>query len=445
LAANTEINDTLSGFMARFIYHFPRRPKERWLPLEEGEAINSDLELVVRKQLVAMSKTVSEMPIHQLRISEEASQYWTLWQKQRAKEIERRDDANEMQIHSRLVPLVAKLAMLFELGSSDFDPTRPIRFEYVVEACRLVDEYYHPMAMSVYDMVGRDLERNMIDRIIAFLKRHGDISTQREISRHVKIKMKELQEYLSTMAEDGTIEYCKIKNPTGPDTFKIILSAREEKCRNVGNVENVETVTRTTQEKVTTHEESNLVDTSDTVDDSDSSDSSTFQVDSPGEQDDARNQHFAEVAARIADGVPDNPAPQATGLLAGSDPESSQNDDIDCPPEDHRRTCHVCGRVFPYNLTPDIQDGVILYICTACHMGHAPAKARPPVNLDLTTALAKEEALVRFGVDRNASWIDSTGQRRIRQMQEGETLRVPPDQARTWAARGVVEILEGGA
>jgi hypothetical protein len=291
LAANTEINDTLSGFMARFIYHFPRRPKERWLPLEEGEAMNSELELVVRGQLTAMSKNVSEMVRQQLNFSKEASEYWTQWQKQRAREIEKRDDANEMQIHSRLVPLVAKLSMLFELGSSDFDPAwrRPIRLEYVVEACRLVDEYYQPMAMAVYDMVGRDLERNIIDRIIAFLKRHGGVSTKREISRHVKIKAKELDEYLATMTGDGTIEYCYIKNPRGEATIKVVLNVST--VYTVDNVDTVNTVTRNTEDmeekRVTesedqpfscgdhvTVEEPKLGDRNDPRDSSDSSDSS---------------------------------------------------------------------------------------------------------------------------------------------------------------------------
>jgi len=292
LAANTEINDTLSGFMARFIYHFPRRQKERWLPLEEGDAMNSELELVVRGQLTAMSKTVAGMVRQQLKFSPEAAEYWTRWQQQRATEIEKRDDANEMQIHSRLVPLVAKLAMLFELGSSDFDPgwRQPIRLEYVVEACRLVDEYYQPMAMAVYDMVGRDLEKNVIDRIIAFLKRHGGVSTKREISRHVKIKAKELQEYLDTMAGDGTIEYCEIKNPRGEATIKVVLNVGT--VYNVDKVDKVDTVTRNTgnqeDERNTesedhssscgegvTDKDRNPGDSEDTGDKSDSSDRST--------------------------------------------------------------------------------------------------------------------------------------------------------------------------
>lgn len=246
LAANTEINDTLSGFMARFIYHFPRRPKERWLPLEEGAAMNSELEHVVRGQLATMANKVAGMVRRQLKFSKEASKYWTQWQKQRASEIEKRDDANEMQIHSRLVPLVAKLAMLFELGSSDFDQDRPIRLEYVVEACRLVDEYYQPMSMAVYDMVGRDLEKNIIDRIIAFLKRHGGISTKREISRHVKIKAKELQEYLDTMAGDGTVEYCKVENPGGGiPTIKVVLDVNNDTT--VTRANSVTTVTSNTE------------------------------------------------------------------------------------------------------------------------------------------------------------------------------------------------------
>ena len=235
LAKNTEINDTLSGFMARFIYHYPQRPKEKWLPLEEGAALNSALETVIDDHLVKMVRVIEDMEPVALHISREGAAYWNEWQRVRALEMEATNNGDSQQIHSRLVPTVAKLAILFELGSSDFDPSSPIRLEYVVEACRQVDEYYQPTAKAVYDTVGADAEKNVIDRIIRVLKNRGGKATRRELSQQVKIKSKELNEYLSTMEDDETIQIREVQGGRGRPSRWILLNR-------VGNVDNVDNV-----------------------------------------------------------------------------------------------------------------------------------------------------------------------------------------------------------
>lgn len=143
--------------------------------------------------------------------------------KRRENEADDTNDSDVAQIYSRLAPTVAKLAILFELGSPDFDPKKPIRLEFVVEACRQVDEYYMPTAKAVYENVGADGEKNVIDKIIKFLKKHNDHATRREISRHTKIKAKDLEEYLGTMLGDGTVEEKEVKGETGRPSVCIIL------------------------------------------------------------------------------------------------------------------------------------------------------------------------------------------------------------------------------
>jgi hypothetical protein len=73
--ANTEQNDTLSGFLARFMYFSPQRPKDKWLPLEEGSALNSDLEDVVRSQLVNIANVFTDLPRTALHFSPETAKY----------------------------------------------------------------------------------------------------------------------------------------------------------------------------------------------------------------------------------------------------------------------------------------------------------------------------------------------------------------------------------
>ena len=206
--ANTELIDTLSGFLARFLFFFPQGQKARWLPLEKGSALNSDLSDVVRNQLISIANKMVDIksPID-MDISPEANAFWANWQKvQEDKWTASNDDFNA-QIFSRMNPVVVKLSMLFELGSPDFDPARskPIRLEFLQEACRLVDTYLMPTSRAVYDLVGSNIEKNVIDRITAYLKNHGGKSTAKEIMMDVKIKKADFDDYLDTMldGEDG--------------------------------------------------------------------------------------------------------------------------------------------------------------------------------------------------------------------------------------------------
>ena len=207
LGANTEQNDTLSGFMARFLFFFPQGQKTKWLPLEEGNAANSMFEGVVRDQLASIAVKMAELPeCTALHFSPDAASYYTEWQRVREEEWTASNDGNAMQIYSRLAPTVVKLSMLFELGSPDFDVSNPIRLEFVEEACRLVDSYFMPTARAVYDLVGSNAEKNVIDRIIAYLKKHGGKASKKDIMRDIKIKSADFHDYLDTMRESGVVE-----------------------------------------------------------------------------------------------------------------------------------------------------------------------------------------------------------------------------------------------
>lgn len=84
LGANTEQNDTLSGFMARFLFFFPQGRKSKWLPLEEGTAANSIFEGAVREQLTGIASKISELEeCTALHFSPEAASYYTEWQRAR--------------------------------------------------------------------------------------------------------------------------------------------------------------------------------------------------------------------------------------------------------------------------------------------------------------------------------------------------------------------------
>jgi hypothetical protein len=249
LGANTDANDTLSGFMARFLFFFPQRKKTKWLPLEEGTQTNSSFEGVVRNQLAEIAAKVASLPVcNPLHLSQDAADYYTEWQRLREEEWTSRGDGNAMQIYSRLAPTVVKLGMLFELGSPDFEVSRPIREEYVEEACRLVDTYFMPTAMAIYELVGANAEKNVIDRIIAYLKRHSGKATKKEIMRDVKVKSADFNDYLDTMIESDTIGIEVFKREgKGRDSVWIFLLDQSKvesvaKVARIAQVANVEEI-----------------------------------------------------------------------------------------------------------------------------------------------------------------------------------------------------------
>jgi hypothetical protein len=50
-------------------------------------------------------------------------------------------------------------------------------------------------------------------------------------------------------------------------------------------------------------------------------------------------------------------------------------------------TCHICDRVFPYELTSDFDNGISGYICTTCHMEHRTREKPAPVRADTQSKL----------------------------------------------------------
>jgi hypothetical protein len=250
LGANTEQNDTLSGFLARFVFFFPRGKKNSWLPLEEGTGSNSVFEDIVRSQLTGIVTKVDMIKeCTALHFSPEASAYFTEWQRVRESEWTDSNDGAAMQIYSRLATVVVKLGMLFELGSPDFDPTNSIRLEFVQEACRLVDSYLLPTARSVYELVGANVVKNRLDRITTYLKSHNGKAQKRDLLRATRLTKKEFDEALETMLESGEVTE-RIDDPHGKrGRPKIWILLQDINVNSVINVINVNSVIKVNRDK----------------------------------------------------------------------------------------------------------------------------------------------------------------------------------------------------
>jgi hypothetical protein len=352
LGANTEQNDTLSGFMARFLFFFPQGAKDKWLPLEEGTAANSVFEGLVHSQLTGIAVQVEELQECQaMHFSPEAASYYTEWQRVREQEWTASNDGNAMQLYSRLAPTVIKLAMLFELGMPGFDPSRPIRAVFVEEACRLVDSYFMPTAMAVYDLVGANAEKNVIDRIIAYLKKHGGKATRKEILRDVKIKSADFDEFLSTMEESEQVETKTVKRGgKGRDSVYVFLLDTGK----VGNVAKVDKIA-----KIAKVEEIHS---------------------NPSEDKEGKKSTLATLATMATFPTKATQPQKPDSSAAKGDPGFQK-----FKAGMKKRTCCLCGRTFPYDLTYHANGDKSGYECTTCLMHGPPPepeKANPQTKLE---------------------------------------------------------------
>jgi predicted transcriptional regulator len=345
LGANTEQNDTLSGFMARFLFFFPQGAKDKWLPLEEGTAANSVFEGLVHSQLTGIAVQVEELQECQaMHFSPEAASYYTEWQRVREQEWTASNDGNAMQLYSRLAPTVIKLAMLFELGMPGFDPSRPIRGEFIEEACRLVDSYFMPTAIAVYELVGANAEKNRLDKIVAYLKKHNGKAQKRDVLRATRLTKSEFDEAVDTMIESGEIEE-RPDDPQGKGRPRIWILLNS--VNNVITVNKVINVNKVNRDKSRFSREGEFCDNSDKNDKMDKIDKKDNWSDSEDEKPKSGFQRFK------------------SGMK--------------------KRICCLCGRSFAYDLTPYFNKGQSGYICATCHMEGPPPepeKANPQTKLE---------------------------------------------------------------
>ena len=239
-AANTELLDVTSGWLPRFLHFFPNHPKDRWLPLQEGVPENDLLSAGCQARLLKICTMFYDraeaLVIH---LSKEAAAYFVAWQEIRESELVEAKDDRRAQFYSRLAVYVLKMGMLFTIGRADYKEGLEISLAHIQEACRLVDEYFMPMALTVADLVGKAADKNLMDKIIAVLTSRGGKITRRELIRAVHSKKKDLDESLEALEESGEIRLVTISNPKGRPTVWLILSTDTGNnlyCHNVNNV-----------------------------------------------------------------------------------------------------------------------------------------------------------------------------------------------------------------
>jgi hypothetical protein len=366
LGANTDIIDTMSGFMARFNFAYPQGEKETYMPLRKGTAVHSELEEICIKQLKGIAAQMDKVVgCEDMSMCPEGADYFERWCETREKEMAALKDGYSSQIMGRLLPTALKYAMLFELGQPGFDPKRPIRAEFVYEACRLMDSYFLQTTRTVYDIVGTNADKAVIDRVVEFLKLHDGRATKNQIMKTLKIKSKELNEYISTMLECHMvrIEIYHAKGK-GRDTQWLFLENDINEFK-ISEVSKISKISKISQIPFTPE---------------------TSPIESPAILDTLATLDILPIVATEEEDTP---------LTSGPHPRKDEPTPSK-PKEKHglakfkagmkKRTCLQCGEHFSYDLGIHYHGG---YICAKCHREGPPNVAIEPQKADAQVKLSE--------------------------------------------------------
>jgi len=339
-----EAVDTLSGFLARFLFAFPQHENPNYMPLCKGNAKQSELEEVCRNQLIGIATFMMNLPeCVDMENSPEAQAYWAEWGEKRERAMAKLKDGYSSQIMGRLNTMALKFAMAFEVGQPGFEPTTPIRLEFMVEACRLIDSYFLPTTRAVYELVANEDKKNHIAHMLGYLARNGGRATKKAVMRDEKIIAKDMAAFLETMVE---CEQITIENVYNAETKRNTAWLFLVDNREVGEVEEVSIVGKVGKVD-SIHNRETTISTNPTL-------LPLPTLETPALQ------GVECKDAKIPEKSTANPGKEK--FMQGLKKHTAKK----------KRTCHICERTFDYDLTPDQSNQTLVdcYLCTTCLMEH---------------------------------------------------------------------------
>jgi hypothetical protein len=200
--------DMTSGWFPRFLFYNPSHEKP-FIPMDfDYDPTDHDREL--DNELNRIANILKELPGMKFAPDADAKQIFDTWHELNEKKY--RTSSMQATIFRRLMVMALKLAMNFMIGDihNDGKLTRignrfMITPEYLNPAIALVDNYFLPHAISVFEMVERDASKNIQDKIISILKRSGGEIEQWRLSKDLHIKANDRDEHLHALQESHEV------------------------------------------------------------------------------------------------------------------------------------------------------------------------------------------------------------------------------------------------
>jgi len=223
----TSTGDLTSGWLLRFLYFYPQYYKVS-RPYSTASDDTTDEMNHIRSlfgELFALFRLSNEEL--EFVISRTGLEFFQSWQRDIETIYFNSGDHLSLAQYGRLFSYAIKLAILFKVGDPSFTeeiartndggfiPGQKIVLDekFLVEACRQIDQYFAPIATEVADMVARQTEINVQEKILALLRRNGGQMKQVEILRALHIKKKDFIEHVSALVDSEEVKIVEYQRP----------------------------------------------------------------------------------------------------------------------------------------------------------------------------------------------------------------------------------------
>lgn len=233
--------DLTSGWLLRFLYFAPRywKPSMPFTPFDyQTEKHFGELRRWIEGLYEIFHSSDNEL---EFVLDDDALAYFQEWQCRRETELYERGDALEQSMFGRLVTYALKLAMIFKIGEKSFRSlmaTRENKIQkgqyielekpLVEEACRQIDEYFLPMAVSMAREVERNESTNLQNKILGVVTRAGGRCPRTKVLRALHVKIRDAEEAFEALVESGEIKQVEVVNEeTNRSTIWIMLTEGE--------------------------------------------------------------------------------------------------------------------------------------------------------------------------------------------------------------------------
>ena len=237
--AYTSELDVTSGWLLRYGFFWPDHVKP-WKAFEEATEEDFSRYITISMKYRDLKEKLAGLDIEGLKLSltVEGWEHFSGWQRAIEERAMREEDRILQAVAGRLMTFALKLAMVFTVGRSDFDPstTRVVSLEHVQEATRQVETYFLPTARVVIEEVARSERENLQNQIIGTIRRAGGKIARRDLLRKLHVKLEDVDKAICALEASEEIETLWVEGK-GPTKYVYRLTVS-----NVPSVPSVPTV-----------------------------------------------------------------------------------------------------------------------------------------------------------------------------------------------------------
>lgn len=213
LGSHTRLEDLTSGWLLRFLYYFPNYERKlRDLGSMTQEDQNKQREIGTRFQGL-ITFFINHEIMFQMSIAGQS--FYNDWKRHHLNQMQH-DRQEDRGMFDRLSIYALKMAMLYTIGrdviADEMKPEAPKVLKWDIDdtclrvACLHVDEYFYPVSKIVFAAVGRNEERNVIEKILGTVRRAGGKISRIDLMKRTHLKKKDLDEGIEALIESTEVE-----------------------------------------------------------------------------------------------------------------------------------------------------------------------------------------------------------------------------------------------